>query len=401
MSCVGLANTSTDALPDQWFCWYCKPDKFEWVRSRASPSDPLRRRPLTNLTVNGTSGDTLATSLGISQTHWNPAYVQSQTPTPLDSSRPATSTLRISNLLSPAPSSFPPPSVPKILLDPLKAKRIQEQRFIKNDRLRKHMEATGGASMPPGHGRKASLAHKPKPKPVPGLGTLPSTPTAEAGPSTPAPKRKTSATATTGTGAKKPRILIPDAAPSTNPMLTLVDPRSRSPSGDVEMRSSLPPPPPRVFSNGLPLTQVEYFPHQEPPRTPAPLTTPDLRTPSPPPIPRPPHPLTTGLGAGAPIGVPKGTGTGTAISRPPKPLALRSFPTSNPGLAVFLDPSATPSIGETNAVVRPLVCHVGEGLGFAVFALKEVREGDPIVLGWEILDRAGIEPYVPFTDGPR
>ncbi|KAG8905328.1 hypothetical protein FRB99_000209 [Tulasnella sp. 403] len=126
MSCVGLANKPEGELPDLWYCWNCKPDKFEWVQ-----------------TVNGTSGDTLAASLGISQSHWNPQYLaglgldigNSSPDTSLPPHRSASSSLRISNLLSPAP---PRPAPPKILLDPVKARKRQEQRRVGEERLKKH-----------------------------------------------------------------------------------------------------------------------------------------------------------------------------------------------------------------------------------------------------------------------
>ncbi|KAG8856920.1 myeloid lymphoid or mixed-lineage leukemia 5 (trithorax, ) [Tulasnella sp. 330] len=151
LSCLGLTSMHKDDLPDRWFCHKCKPDQFEWVQSSGAP------------------GNTLASSLGISYSHWRTDYVASQkgvglgleivpNTSPTSSLtqpftvRSASSSLRISNLLSPAPGTsaanapFPATPPPKILLDPAKAKKRQEERQLEDARMKKHQSAGAGAS---------------------------------------------------------------------------------------------------------------------------------------------------------------------------------------------------------------------------------------------------------------
>ncbi|KAG9015629.1 hypothetical protein FRB90_004667, partial [Tulasnella sp. 427] len=104
MSCVGLANMPAEELPDKWYCWHCRPEKFEWIQRRPIP------------------GSALATSTSRS------------------------SALSISNLLSPAPYSIPPPPQPKILLDSAKARKRQEQRRVEDERLKRHQREVAAAT---------------------------------------------------------------------------------------------------------------------------------------------------------------------------------------------------------------------------------------------------------------
>ncbi|KAG9029070.1 myeloid lymphoid or mixed-lineage leukemia 5 (trithorax, ) [Tulasnella sp. JGI-2019a] len=151
LSCLGLTNMDKDDLPDKWFCPNCKPDQFEWVQS-----------------ANGATGSTLASSLGIYPSHWKTEYLVSQkgvglgleiVPNPNATTainqpytvRSASSSLRISNLLSPAPGSsatnapFPATPPPKILLDPAKAKKRQQERQLEDARMKKHQGAAGAS----------------------------------------------------------------------------------------------------------------------------------------------------------------------------------------------------------------------------------------------------------------
>lgn len=103
----------------------------------------------------------MAVSLGISPTHWNLNYAHGlglqldMSGRPIAGSSLATSSTRsalsISNLLSPAPYSIPPPPQPKILLDAAKARKRQEQRRVEEERLKRHQReaaAAAGTSAP-------------------------------------------------------------------------------------------------------------------------------------------------------------------------------------------------------------------------------------------------------------
>ncbi|KAG8932859.1 hypothetical protein FRC02_000420 [Tulasnella sp. 418] len=465
-SCVGVAN---EELPELWFCWRCRPENFQFVDG---------------------GGSTLAASLGISHSpsHWNPVYEASEGMlggslgleiNPLAGSSRSSHSLRISNLLSPAPTPSPSSTgiAHKIVLDPIKARKRQESRRLEEERIKKLQQSH--------HSRRISVVNNPEVKAkggrkpegkkngadpclTPTVATvIPAavgTPIASSSSTNPHSRRKSSATASSK---KKPPLPLSPHPSSTTPRANLSAFPAQSPRPQSPTRS----PSPNNFSFNIDRptlndtafhsdaapddiqTPIDYFSSlakgkgKETDLTPTndrPFALQPSAIHSFPPFPLQPNQqppfisnsqLSRNLGAGAHVNIPKGAPTGSAISRP-KPLSIRSFrfdPSSSSSaspsqpFSLFLDPvppqpppPTTPQNGllsaftptsarnpgspsldslgspivtsrwlsfRPNAVLRPLICDKpkdDDGYAFAVYALRDLKLGEQVVLGWEV-----------------
>ena len=54
-----------------------------------------------------------------------------------------------------------------------------------------------------------------------------------------------------------------------------------------------------------------------------------------------------------------------------------------------------------NAVLRPLLCHDSDNLGFGVFTLRDLKANEEVVLGWEWDDGNAIHNLPALSKAPH